>query len=106
MITLNLCTCPDRATAERLAQQLVERRLAACVNILPGITSVYLWQGAVAQEAELLLLIKTASERVEAMQQALAELHPYEVPEIISLPIASGHTPYIEWVRQCTTSTP
>jgi periplasmic divalent cation tolerance protein len=102
-ITLNLCTCPDQATAERLAGQLVERRLAACVNILPGITSVFSWQGRIEREQEVLLLIKTAAERVEAMQQVLAELHPYEVPEIINLPVATGHQPYLEWVRQCTT---
>ncbi|MEO5343415.1 MAG: divalent-cation tolerance protein CutA [Gammaproteobacteria bacterium SHHR-1] len=101
-ITLNLCTCPDLDCAERLAKALVQQRLAACVNILPGISSVYAWQGQIEQETEVLLLIKTASEQVQAMTQALAELHPYEVPEIISLPVGTGHLPYIEWVKQCT----
>lgn len=105
-ITLNLCTCPDLTTAQSLATQLVQGRLAACVNILPSVSSVYLWQGNVEQGSEVLLLIKTASERVEALQRALVELHPYEVPEIISLPITAGNHPYIEWVRQCTTSSP
>ncbi|MBF0255317.1 MAG: divalent-cation tolerance protein CutA [Gammaproteobacteria bacterium] len=103
-ISLNLCTCPDLTTAQSLARQLVERGLAACVNILPGVSSVYAWQGQVEQAEEVLLLIKTASERVETMQQALAQLHPYEVPEIISLPVSAGHHPYIQWVRECTLS--
>jgi periplasmic divalent cation tolerance protein len=101
-ITLNLCTCPDQAVAERIAASLLEGKLAACVNILPGIVSMYRWQGEIARDAEVLLLIKTSAERRDAMQQALRDMHPYEVPEIISLPVTAGHQPYIDWVRQCT----
>ena len=99
-----LCTCPDREKAEEIAENLVEAKLAACVNILPGITSVYRWQGAIEKDSEALLLIKTAAERVADLQKTLVELHPYDVPEIIILPVEGGHLPYIEWVEQCTIS--
>ncbi len=106
MTTINmiLCTCPDREKAEEIAESLVEAKLAACVNILPGITSVYRWQDAIQKDAEVLLLIKTAAKRSADLQQALIELHPYEVPEVIILPVEGGHLPYIEWVEQCTIS--
>ena len=99
-----LCTCPDRDTAEDIAEKLVESGLAACVNILPGTTSIYRWQGNIEKDQEILLLIKTARTRTAELQQALEEMHPYDVPEIIALPIESGHHPYIEWVEQCTIS--
>ena len=104
-INLILSTCPDRDAAEEIAAKLVESELAACVNIVPGITSIYRWQGNIEKDQEVLLLIKTAHSRSADLQQALAELHPYDVPEIIALPIEHGHLPYIEWVEQCTIST-
>jgi periplasmic divalent cation tolerance protein len=84
--------------AEHIARELVERRLAACVNILPPVTSVYRWQGEVTREAEHLLLMKTAKDRFEALRARLVEIHPYETPEVIALPVAAGHLPYLQWI--------
>jgi periplasmic divalent cation tolerance protein len=95
-----LSTVASAADGERIARALVERRLAACVNVLPGLTSLYRWQGEVAREAEVLLLIKTRAERFAALREALAELHPYEVPELVALPIAAGHAPYLAWLDE------
>jgi periplasmic divalent cation tolerance protein len=96
---LVLCTCPPEA-AERLASALVEEQLAACVNALPGIQSVYRWQGALERSAETLLLAKTTAERYPALESRLRELHPYELPEIIALPIERGLPGYLAWVRE------
>ncbi len=98
-ILLCLCTCPDAASAQRLAEALVGERLAACVNRLPGVLSTYRWQGAVQTEGEELLLIKTTAERFEALKARLLALHPYELPELIALPVERGHAAYLEWVR-------
>lgn len=97
---LALTTCPDSATAARIAEALVSERLAACVNELPGLTSVYRWQERLHRDAEILLLIKTTPERLPALESRLKELHPYEVPELIALPICGGSTTYLDWVRQ------
>ncbi len=94
-----LSTCPDADTAERIARALVEERLAACVNRIPGLTSVYRWRGEIHEDAEVLLLIKTTRERFEALRARLLELHPYEVPELVALDIATGHDPYLGWLR-------
>jgi len=99
---LTLCTCPDDATAQRLAEALVAERLAACVNILPGATSVYTWEGRTERDAELLLLIKTTASRFDDLQRRLVELHPYDVPEIIATPISHGLPAYLDWVSACT----
>lgn len=97
-----LCTCPDAAVARKLAAGLVERRLAACVNVLPGIRSIYRWQGRVQEDGEVLLVIKAPENRYEALQDWLLEQHPYDVPEIIALPIGRGLPAYLEWVVQET----
>jgi len=89
--------------ASRIARALVERRLAACVNVVPGLTSVYRWKGQIESEAESLLVIKTRRERVDELKAALAALHPYEVPELIVLPIEDGHAPYLAWLDECVT---
>lgn len=89
---------PDRASAERLADLLVERRLAACVNILAPCRSVYRWQGAVQHDEEHPMLMKTTAERYGALEQALREGHPYELPEIIAVPVESGLPAYLDWV--------
>jgi periplasmic divalent cation tolerance protein len=94
-------TCPDDATANRLARMLVERRLAACVNLLPGITSCYRWQGAVETASEVLLLAKTATDRYGEVEQAIRQAHPYELPEIVMVPIDHGLPPYLQWIAQC-----
>ena len=92
------CTCPDQALAERLAEALVADRLAACVNIVPGINSVYRWQDEVQHDFELLLLIKTRSECYPALEARIRELHSYEVPEIIAVPIQRGSEAYLGWI--------
>jgi len=86
--------------AERIARALVEERIAACVNIVPGITSIYRWKGAVEQEAELLLVIKTTGERVEQLKARLLQLHPYELPEVVVIPIVGGHQAYLDWLAE------
>jgi periplasmic divalent cation tolerance protein len=96
-----LCTVPDRETGEQIANALVTEQLAACVNIIPGITSVYRWEGAVQQEREVLLLIKTGQDSQEPLEQRIRELHPYELPEIIAVPIDTGQTDYIKWITSC-----
>ncbi|MEW9625532.1 divalent-cation tolerance protein CutA [Rhodanobacter geophilus] len=98
-ILLCLCTCPDAASAQRLAETLVGERLAACVNRLPGVHSTYRWQGEMHTDGEELLLIKTSATRFEAMQARLLELHPSELPELIALPVERGHAAYLDWVR-------
>jgi periplasmic divalent cation tolerance protein len=84
--------------AERIARALVERGLAACVNVVPGVVSVYAWKGAVERDEELLLVIKTRAESFSALRDALVELHPYELPELIAVPIAAGYAPYLDWL--------
>lgn len=103
-INLVLCTCPDRETAEEIATKLIDAGLAACVNVLPGITSIYRWQGKIERSQEALLLIKTSRSRLDELQQALVALHPYDVPEVIALGVEQGHQPYLEWVEQCMIS--
>ncbi len=99
-VLLCYCTCPDAASAQRIAETLVTERLAACVNQLPGIRSTYRWQEAVHTDNEELLLIKTTDTRLAALERRLLELHPYEVPELIAVPVAQGHEAYLDWVRQ------
>lgn len=94
-----LCTCPDMGTAEDLAKRLVASRLAACVNILPGLTSVYEWKGEVESETELLLLAKTTEASYPALENTLRQAHPYELPEIVCVPIVAGLRGYLEWIE-------
>jgi periplasmic divalent cation tolerance protein len=93
-----LSTAGAREEAERIARALVERRLAACVNLIPNLTSIYRWQGAVESAQEVLLLIKTSQERLPALEAALREMHSYEVPEFIVLDIESGSRAYLDWL--------
>lgn len=95
---LVLSTCADRASAETLARTLVEERLAACVNLVPGVHSIYRWQGQVEAADEILLVIKTTSARVDALTLRLAELNAYEVPEVIVVEPAGGAAPYLAWL--------
>ncbi|CAN5688591.1 MAG: divalent-cation tolerance protein CutA [Gemmatimonadetes bacterium] len=97
-LTVVITTVPDAAAGERLARQLVEERLIACANLIPGLTSVYRWEGAVQTEAELLMLMKTPAAGVERLFARAAELHPYEVPELLALPVATGLEAYCRWV--------
>lgn len=95
-----LCTIGVADDAERLARELVERRLAACVNLLPGMVSIYRWKGRVERDEERLLVIKSNAARFEELKAAVVALHPYEVPELIALPVATGHEPYLAWLRE------
>jgi periplasmic divalent cation tolerance protein len=95
---LVLTNLPDRTAAERLAQELVQKNLAACVNILAPCRSVYRWKGAVQHDEEHPMLIKTTHERYAALEQTLRAGHPYELPEIIAVPIERGLPAYLEWV--------
>ena len=95
---LVLTNLPDRAIAEKLAEMLVEKQFAACVNILAPCRSVYRWKGAVQHDEEHPMLIKTTRERYAALEQALRAAHPYELPEIIAVPIERGLPAYLDWV--------
>jgi periplasmic divalent cation tolerance protein len=99
---LVLTNLPDRAAAERIAELLVGQRLAACVNILAPCRSVYRWQGEVQHEEEHPMLIKTTAARYPALEQALCDAHPYELPEIIAVPIERGLQAYLAWVAAGT----
>ena len=100
---LVLTNLPDRAGAERLAGALIEQRVAACVNILAPCRSVYRWQGAVQHDEEHPVLIKTTAERYPALEAAIRAAHPYELPEIIAVPIERGLPAYLDWVATETT---
>jgi periplasmic divalent cation tolerance protein len=99
---LILCTCPDQVTAERIAETLVGERLAACVNLVPGLTSVYRWEGQIQRDTELLLLIKTRAAVYPLLEARIRELHPYQTPEIIALPIQTGAAAYLDWIADNT----
>lgn len=98
-VRLVLSTCPADH-AQTLAETLVTEGLAACVNIVPGLRSVYRWQGELCCDAESILLLKTTVDGYPQLQARLAELHPYEVPEIIAVPVESGLEGYLSWVRE------
>jgi periplasmic divalent cation tolerance protein len=95
-----LSTVAKAEDAERIARALVERRLAACVNVVPGLVSVYRWKGAIERDSEQLLVIKTRRDRFLALSEAIVALHPYEVPEIVALPLGAGHAPYLAWLDE------
>ena len=101
---LVLTNLPDRAAAERIGDLLIENRLAACVNILAPCRSVYRWKGAVQHDEEHPLLVKTTTERYAELERAIRGAHPYELPEIIAVPIEHGLPEYLEWVSAETTS--
>jgi periplasmic divalent cation tolerance protein len=93
-----LSTVASAEDAERIGRALVERRLAACVNVVPGLVSLYRWKDKLERDEERLLLIKTRRELFPALREALVGLHPYEVPEVLALPIEDGHAPYLAWL--------
>ncbi len=102
---LVLSTCPDQATAELIAQVVVEEKLAACVNTLPGITSFFHWEGKLDRDNEILLLMKTTTASYAALELLVRQHHPYELPEIIAVPIVDGLTDYLDWISSNTKST-
>ena len=98
-----LCTCENRVEAESIAHALVKEHLAACVNIVPGVTSVYRWKGAIEAASEYLLLIKTTPERVEAAENRVVQLHSYETPELLRLEVQGGSQRYLDWLKSAVT---
>ena len=94
-----LCTCPDGDPAAHLAETLVAESLAACVNRVPGVVSHYRWQDRLQQDTETLLLIKTSQERLAALSARIRDLHPYELPEVLAVPVQGGLEEYLEWIR-------
>ncbi len=96
-----LTTCPDQKSAENLAGKLVDGQSAACVNIVPGLTSIYPWQGEIATSQEYLLLIKTHKDRYAAVEQIIRDNHPYELPEIIAVSVQRGSSDYLHWIDSC-----
>lgn len=97
---LALTQCPDAASAERLALALVDGGLAASVNVLPGVRSFFRWDGATREQAEHLVLIKTCGERWQALEAAVREMHPYELPGLLAVPISAGLPAYLNWIRR------
>jgi periplasmic divalent cation tolerance protein len=97
---LVLTTVARAEDAERIAEELVARRLAACVNVLPGVRSIYRWKGGVERDEERLLLVKTRADRFEALRETLLALHPYEVPEVVAVPIEAGSAAYLRWLDE------
>lgn len=98
-IVLVYVTAPNADVAATLARALVEERLAACGNIVPGLRSIYAWQGEIHDDAEVLLLLKTRAARVPALAARVVALHPYDLPEVVAVPVVAGHAPYLDWVR-------
>ncbi len=96
-----LCNCPAGDSAATLARTLVDAGLAACVNVIPGVKSIYRWQGEVVEDGENTLLIKAAAENLPALRKALVDRHPYEVPEfvVLDVDVDASYAPYVDWVR-------
>lgn len=101
-LVVMMCTAPDAEIAARLGRSLVERGLAACVSLAPGLRSIYRWQGKLCDEPEVLMVIKTCRSRAEALALALSEAHPYDTPEVIALPVLGSLEAYAQWVRDST----
>lgn len=100
VIRVVLVTAPDAETGRGIAQALVRERLAACVNLVPGLHSIYRWEGAVEEGEETLLVIKTRQDRCDALEKRVLELHPYDVPEVLVLSVAGGNRAYLDWVAR------
>ena len=98
-VIVALSTAPDEASARALAVALLEERLATCVNRLPGLQSMYFWDGSLQDELEILLIIKTTAGRLADVEARLKALHPYELPEFVALPVMGGNERYLDWVR-------
>ena len=98
---LIITTCPDQKTAETIANNLLINKLAACINILPGLTSVYQWKGKIVNEKEFLLIIKSHEAKYAEIEKNLLLIHPYELPEIIAVPVQRGLPDYLQWIDSC-----
>ncbi len=95
-----LVTVPSAEEGTRMARTLVEEHLAACVNVVPGVRSIFFWEGRLQEEGEALLVMKTGRERYEALQRRILTLHSYSVPEILALPVETGSPAYVAWVKE------
>jgi periplasmic divalent cation tolerance protein len=100
-----LTTAPSTDVAEGLGATIVAERLAACATVVPGITSIYRWEGEVRHEGEVLVILKTTESCVERLRARLVDLHPYDVPEVVAMKVEAGHEPYLSWVRSEVAST-
>lgn len=98
-VVLAFTSCPSREVANQIARTLVVERLAACINQLPGVTSTYIWRDVLQTDVETVLMIKTTAKRFEAVKARVKELHPYELPELIAIPVCAGAENYLGWVR-------
>ncbi len=103
-VVLVLVTFPDAEAAGAVARALVEEKLAACVNVVPGLRSIYVWEGKVCDESEAWCLIKTRKSLYAPLRDRIAAMHPYQVPEIIAVPLCEGNAPYLDWVLSSTRS--
>ena len=93
--------------AEKIAEKIIQKKLAACVNIIPKITSVYEWKGKIQKDKEVVMIAKTTKKQFESLQKEILALHPYEVPAILNISITGGHQPYLNWLTtQCGNNTP
>jgi periplasmic divalent cation tolerance protein len=99
-IVIALTTCPDEAVARTLSETFLKERLATCINRVSGVRSSYIWNGALQEEAEILLIIKTTGARISELEARLKALHPYELPEWLVIPVTGGNERYLDWVRQ------
>jgi periplasmic divalent cation tolerance protein len=100
------CTAPDAEVAARLARGVLERKLAACVNVIPGLRSLYWWQGELQDDSEVQLLIKTQRGRFSEIESFIKDNHPYELPELIAVSVVAGSEPYLRWLREQATGHP
>lgn len=101
-VQILLSTVESAQTAEKIASTVVEERLAACVNVLPGVSSYFRWEGEIQREQEFMLILKTSTDRLRELIERIKILHPYEVPEIVSVPVEEGHQPFLDWVERET----
>ena len=98
-LCLVFVTAPTAEKAAELGRTLVEEKLAACVNVVPGLRSIYTWEGKLEDTAEALMLVKTRAEQFEALRARVVALHPYQCPEVLKVAVDAGHPPYLDWVR-------
>jgi periplasmic divalent cation tolerance protein len=103
-VILALSTCPDEASAQAIAAALVQERLATCVNRVAGLRSTYIWDARLQDQPEILLIIKTTAARLAQLQARLQSLHPYELPELLAIPVSGGNERYLDWVRMGVTN--
>lgn len=103
-VSVVLVTTPDEETAVRLAESLVGERLAACANLVPGVRSIYRWEGEIADDREVLMVLKTRTGRLDALRRRVVELHPYDTPEVIALDVSGGARDYLDWVVDSVTA--